>query len=233
MEPVLELKQRRSLGQDVFEYLKQSIIDQTIEPGFRLVESRLAKKLGISRTPLREALHKLEREEWIKKAPSGGFQVVTLCKQDIEETFGIRIVLEVYAARLATQNYQDRDLLPLEKKLEEYRQCFKEKNSEKPETDSLHKLNTEFHDLLYALSSSPRLIRMINQLNAQIARFRQMILAQEEFARKSYEDHIRMLDAIKKRDENEVESLVRNHLIKGRDAVLKQFPEEEREKKSA
>ena len=58
-------KERKSLGQDVFEYLKNAIIDQTIEPGSRLVESKLAEMLGISRTPLREALHKLEREEWI------------------------------------------------------------------------------------------------------------------------------------------------------------------------
>ena len=62
-------RERKSLGHDVFEYLKNAIIDQTIEPGSRLVESKIAEMLGISRTPLREALHKLEREDWIEKIP--------------------------------------------------------------------------------------------------------------------------------------------------------------------
>ena len=170
-------KERRSLGQDVFDYLKNAIIDQTIEPGARLVESKIADMLGISRTPLREALHKLEREDWIEKNPSGGFQVVTLTKDDIEQTFGIRSVLEAYAARLAAENHQDRDLAPLEKKIEEFKVCL-----ESGDSDNLQKINTQFHDLLYALSKSPKLIKMINQLRAQFSRFRQIILKQNEYA---------------------------------------------------
>ena len=221
-------KERKSLGQDVFEYLKNAIIDQTIEPGSRLVESKIAEMLGISRTPLREALHKLEREEWIEKTPSGGFQVVSLTRQDIEETFGVRSALEAYAARLAAENYQEKDLIPLEKKMLEYQKCL-----EKKANDKLQKINTEFHDLLYALSRNPKLIKMINQLRAQISRFRQIILKQDEYAIESNEDHFRMLEAIKKRDGDAVEKLVREHLIKGKNAVLSQLVEEEKEEKSA
>ncbi len=221
-------KERKSLGQDVFEYLKNSIIDQTIEPGSRLVESKIAEMLGISRTPLREALHKLEREEWIEKTPSGGFQVVSLTRQDIEETFGVRSALEAYAARLAAENYREKDLIPLEKKMLEYQKCL-----EKKANDKLQKINTEFHDLLYALSRNPKLIKMINQLRAQISRFRQIILKQDEYAIESNEDHFRMLEAIKKRDGDAVEKLVREHLIKGKNAVLSQLVEEEKEEKSA
>ena len=221
-------KERKSLGQDVFEYLKKAIIDQTIEPGARLVESKIADMLGISRTPLREALHKLEREDWIEKNPSGGFQVVILTKDDIEQTFGIRSVLEAYAARLAAQNHACRDLIPLEKKMVEFKACL-----EKKDHDKLQTINTQFHDLLYALSKSPRLIRMINQLRAQISRFRQIILKQEEYAHESHEDHFKMLDAIKSRDGDAVEKLVRAHIIKGKNAVLSQLNKEEKEKKSA
>ena len=221
-------KERKSLGQDVFEYLKNAIIDQTIEPGSRLVESKIAEMLGISRTPLREALHKLEREEWIEKTQSGGFQVVSLTRSDIEETFGVRSALEAYAARLAAENYQEKDLIPLEKKMLEYQKCL-----EKKANDKLQKINTEFHDLLYALSRNPKLIKMINQLRAQISRFRQIILKQDEYAIESNEDHFRMLEAIKKRDGDAVEKLVREHLIKGKNAVLSQLVEEEKEEKSA
>ncbi len=221
-------KERKSLGQDVFEYLKNAIIDQTIEPGSRLVESKISEMLGISRTPLREALHKLEREEWIEKTPSGGFQVVNLTRNDIEETFGIRSVLEAYAARLAAENYQEKDLIPLEKKMLEYQKCL-----EKKANDKLQKINTEFHDLLYALSRNPKLIKMINQLRAQISRFRQIILKQDDYAVESNEDHFKMLDAIKNRDGDAVEKLVRDHILKGKTAVLKQLVEEGKDKKSA
>ena len=156
----ISFKERKSLGQDVFEYLKNAIIDQTIEPGSRLVESKIADMLGISRTPLREALHKLEREDWIEKIPSGGFKVVTLTNADIEQTFGIRSVLEAYAARLAAENHQDNDLVPLERKIKEYQKCLESKK----DSDKLQIINTQFHDLLYSLSKSPKLIKMINQL---------------------------------------------------------------------
>ncbi|MBT8356675.1 MAG: GntR family transcriptional regulator [Desulfobacterales bacterium] len=222
-------KERKSLGHDVFEYLKNAIIDQTIEPGSRLVESKIADMLGISRTPLREALHKLEREDWIEKIPSGGFKVVTLTHDDIEQTFGIRSVLEAYAARLAAENHQDKDLIPLENKIKEYQACLESKKN----IDKLHKINTQFHDLLYSLSQSPKLIKMINQLQAQISRFRQIILKQEEYARKSSEDHVRMLDAIKNRDGKKVEQLVRQHIIKGKNAVLTILTQEEEENKIA
>ncbi len=222
-------KERKSLGQNVFEYLKDAIIDQTIEPGSRLVESKIADMLGISRTPLREALHKLEREDWIEKNPSGGFQVVTLTKDDIEQTFGIRSVLEAYAARLAAENYQDKNLAPLEKKMKEFKICLEQKE----DYDKLQKINTDFHDLLYSLSKSPKLIKMINQLRAQISMFRRIILKQEEYAYKSNEDHIKMLDAIKNRDGDTAEHLVREHIIKGKNAVLSQLNKEEKEKKSA
>ncbi len=222
-------KERRYLGQDVFEYLKKAIIDQTITPGSRLVESKIAEMLGISRTPLREAFHKLEREDWIEKTSSGGFQVVTLTRDDIEQTFGIRSVLEAYAARLAAENHETRDLAPLEKKIKEFQHCLElNKGSEE-----LQIINTQFHDLLYGLSKSPKLIKMINQLRAQISRFRQIILAQTEYAHESNKNHIQMIEAIKNRDGKKVEELVRQHIIKGRNVVLSQLEQEEMEKKSA
>ncbi|MBT7260110.1 MAG: GntR family transcriptional regulator [Desulfobacula sp.] len=184
--------------------------------------------MGISRTPLREALHKLEREDWIEKTGSGGFQVVTLTKDDIEQTFGIRSVLEAYAARLAAVNHKTQDLIPLEKKMKEFQLYLETEDS-----DKLQKINTQFHDLLYALSKSPKLIKMINQLRAQISRFRQIILRQSEYAHKSNEDHIKMLEAIKNRDGDTVEALVRAHIIKGKNAVLNQLKQEEEKKKSA
>jgi DNA-binding GntR family transcriptional regulator len=212
------IRERKSLGQHVFENLKQAVITGKVLPGNRLIESRLAEALGISRTPVREAIHKLEREGYLRKLPRGGFTVLGFSRKDIEETFGIRSILESYAARLAAAKHQEAALKPLEDKIKIYQQCLDAKD-----LDSLLKINTEFHELLYALSQSPRLVKMINDLKDHIYRYRKLILQNERLARISNEDHKRMLEYIRRRDEEGVEKLVRDHLIRGQKAVLNQI----------
>jgi len=220
LEQLSTLAERKSLGQHVFENLKQAIINGKIPPGQRLVENRLAQTLGISRTPVREAIHKLEREGYLGKRPRGGFVVLGLDSVDIEETFGIRSVLEGYAARLAAIKHAESDLEPLEAHIRTFQIHLDQDN-----LDALPDINTEFHDMLYALSKSPRLIKMINDLKDQIFRFRQMILRDAELAAMSNADHIQMLESIKRRDAEGVEKLVHEHLMRGQSAVLKFFKE--------
>ena len=217
---IAEIGERKSLGQHVFENLKNAVIKGDIPPGGRLIESRLAETLGISRTPVREAIHKLEREGYLRKLPRGGFSVLGLSREDVEETFGIRTVLESYAARLATEKHCSSDLKPLETRIRTYQKQLDGKN-----LHVLPDINTEFHDLLYALSRSPKLIHMINNLRDQIYRFRQIILRDEKMARMSNDDHKDMLVLIRQRDAEGVERLVREHLIRGQKAVLASYDE--------
>lgn len=212
------LPERIPMGEHVFEYLRQEIIKGTIPAGDRLVESRMAQTLGVSRTPVREAIHKLEREGFVSKQPKGGFVVLGLDREDIEETFGIRSVLEGYAARLATIKHKPIELDALEEKIDEYQRLLHQGDLE-----ALPEVNTQFHDLLYALSRSPKLVKMINGLRDQIFRFRQIILKQEEMARVSHEDHRRMLALIRKRDTDRVEQMVREHILRGQEAVLREY----------
>lgn len=218
--PLQVLQERKPLGQHVFDNLKQAIIRGNIAPGEWLVESHIAEMLGISRTPVREAIHKLERERLIERQPRGGFIVLGLNRDDIEETFGIRGVLEGYAASLATIKHQPKELRALERKIEEFQQCLN-----KRQMDVLPEINTEFHELLYGLSKSPRLVHMINGLRDQIYRFRQIILKNDKLANVSNEDHIQMLKYMRKRDAERVERLVREHILRGRDVVLQEFGE--------
>ena len=212
------LQARKSLGEHVFDSLKQAIIRGNMSPGEWLVESHIADTLGISRTPVREAIHKLEREGLIERQPRGGFTVLGLTRDDIEETFGIRAVLEGYAARLAAIKHHKKELAPLEKKIEEFEKYLAQKQQAE-----LTRINTEFHDLLYALSKSPKLVHMINGLRDQIFRFRQMILKESKMAKISNEDHKKMLEFIRKRDADGVEALVRGHIIRGQEIVLEGF----------
>jgi len=209
---------RKSLGEHVFDSLKQAIIRGNMSPGEWLVESHIADTLGISRTPVREAIHKLEREGLIEHQPRGGFTVLGLNRDDIEETFGIRAVLEGYAARLAAIKHKKEELKPLEKKIKEFEKCLGEK-----QLNELTRINTEFHDLLYALSKSPKLIHMINALTDQIFRFRQIILKGPKMAKVSNDDHKQMLILIRKRETESVERLVRDHILRGQDVVLEEF----------
>jgi len=212
------LQARKSLGEHVFDSLKQAIVRGNMSPGEWLVESHIAETLGISRTPVREAIHKLEREGLIERQPRGGFTVLGFTRDDIEETFGIRAVLEGYAARLAALKHQEKELTALEGKIAEFDTCLR-----KEQLSELTRINTEFHDLLYALSKSPKLVHMINGLTDQIYRFRQIILKEIKMARISNEDHKQMLEFIRKRDADGVEALVRDHIGRGREMVLEAF----------
>ncbi len=215
-----KIAQRKSLGQHVFENLKSAIIKGDLSPGDRLIENQLAESLGISRTPVREAIHKLEREGFLRKKPGGGFSVIGLSRDDVIETFGIRSVLESYAARLAAQKHRKQALKPLEKKIDIF-----QKRLDSSDFESLPDINTEFHDLLYGLSESPRLIKMINDLRDQIFRFRQIILKDADLAKVSNQDHKDMLKRIRQGDAEGVEHLVREHLMRGQQAVLSVFNE--------
>ena len=218
LEDLVKIGERKSLGQHVFENLKNAIIKGDVLPGSRLIESRLAETLGISRTPVREAMHKLEREGYLCKLPQGGFSLLGLSRDEVEETFGIRGALESYAARLAAEKHQPSDLEPLEQKIRIY-----QKHLDSKDLDALTDINTEFHDLLYALSKSPKLIKMINNLQDQIYRFRQLILKDEKLAIMSNNDHKDMLALIRQRDAEGVEQLVREHLARGQKAVLESY----------
>jgi len=216
IKPLRSLRKHKSLGQMVYENLRQAIVRGDIAPGTRLVESQIADAQGISRTPVREAIHKLERERFIERLPHGGFGVLGLSRQDIIETFGIRSVLEGYAARLAALNYGTDDLEPLQVKIDEFQRLL-----EKKQLKSLPEVNTQFHDLLYALSRSPRLVGMIYGLRDHIFRFRQIILKDEQQSRTSNEDHQLMIEYIRRRDAEGVEQLVREHILRGQEMVLK------------
>ncbi len=216
-----DLPERKSLGDYVFDRLKEAIINGEMAPGSRIIENRLANSLGISRTPVREAIHKLDRAGFLKRLSRGGFTVVSLTRDDIEEAFGIRSILESYAARLATIKHKEEDLKPLEDLSKEYQSCL-----DKGQIDELYRINTKFHDMLSALSGSPKLIKMIVDLKDQIYRFRMMMLSEDGLIRVTDKDHQKILKALKMRDPDRVESLVKEHILKGQKLVLEQLKQD-------
>ncbi|MFB3887545.1 MAG: GntR family transcriptional regulator [Thermodesulfobacteriota bacterium] len=214
----MRIARRKSLLEEVYDSLRKSILHGKLKGGERLIEEQLAHQIGISRTPIREAFHKLERDELVTRLPKGGFAVREFTKEDVEEIFGIRSALESYAVLLATSHISPERISILEKKIEETEKAMKNRDRDKV----IH-LHTEFHDLLYKSCKSNKLIEMINNFRDYFYRYRPALLRNEKTVRDSIEDHRQMLGAMKKKNPRLVEKLVRNHLRKGKEIILKEI----------
>jgi len=215
--PTRSLK-KENLSNQVFEQVKEIIVRGEIPAGKRMIESEIAASMGISRTPVREAVHKLEAEGLLKPLPRGGYVVRGLSLPDIEETFEIRSILESFAAYLAANRHSSKEILPLEKKMEEFQRYL-----DRDDLKELTRINTEFHELLYALSRSQRLIKMINDLRDEIYFLRKIILNSVDMARLSNKDHREIIKAIKRRGAKKVEKLVRDHILRGKEFVINEI----------
>jgi len=211
----IKINKKKSLREMVYQSLKRSILQGKLKGGQRLKEESLAHEIGISRTPIREALHKLEQDELLYRLPKGGFAVKEFTKEDVEEIFGIRSALESYAAYLATLHITSQELSALEEKIEESEQALKNGDH-----DRLVKLNTEFHDLLYRSCKSKKLIDMINNFRDYFYRYRSTLLRTEEGFRYSVDSHKKMLEAMREKKPRRVERLVRKHLEIGKQIIL-------------
>jgi DNA-binding GntR family transcriptional regulator len=216
----MRVAKRKSLREEVYDSLKRSILHGKLKAGQRLIEEQLAHQIGISRTPIREAFHKLERDDLVSRLPKGGFAVREFTKEDVQEIFGIRSALESYAAYLATFHITPDKIQSLEKKIEETEKALKGEDE-----DRVVQLYTEFHDLLYRCCKSKKLIEMINNFRDYFYRYRSALLQASNGMRDSIEGHRRMLDAMKKKNPRLVERLVRKHLDRGREIVIKEINE--------
>ncbi|MGB9629992.1 MAG: GntR family transcriptional regulator [Thermodesulfobacteriota bacterium] len=209
---------RKSLREEIYESLKKSILHGKLKGGQRLVEEQLANQVGISRTPVREAFHKLERDDLVKRRPKGGFIVREFTEEDVEEIFGIRTALESYAAYLATLHITPDEINALEKKVKEAEKALKGGDE-----DKAVKVHTEFHDLLYDACKSRKLIEMINNFRDYFYRYRYALLHTESGMKVSIQDHRQMLEAMKRKNPRLVERLVRKHLERGKELILKEI----------
>ncbi len=214
----IKIGKRKSLREIVYESLKKSILHGKLKAGQRLIEETLAHQIGISRTPIREAFHKLERDDLVSRLPKGGFAVREFTKEDVEEIFGIRIALESYAAYLATIHITEDKISVLAQKAEE-----SEKALERGEDEKAVQLYTEFHDLLYKSCKSKKLLEMINNFRDYFYRYRSALLHTPTGFQISISDHRQMIEAMRKKDPKLVENLVRSHLERGKEIVLKEI----------
>ena len=212
------IDRKKSLHEEVYDSLKKSILHGKLKAGQRLLEEQLAHRIGISRTPVREAFHKLERDDLVTRLPRRGFAVREFTKDDLEEIFGIFSALESYAFYQATLHMTPEKIITLKKKSEELEKAVKNKSF-----DKAVQLQTDFYDLIYKSCRNKKLLNIINNFQDYFYRYRSALLQTKDGFKHSIEDYRSMLEAMKKKNPSLVEKSVRKHLAREKEAALKEI----------
>lgn len=187
----IKLDSYQPLREVVCETLREAIRAGVLKPGERLMEIQLADELGVSRTPVREAIRKLELEGYVIMLPRRGTYVANLSIRDINEVFEIRTTLDALASGLAAERITGEELEKLERLLVLIGEYIEQNDIEK-----IVATDTEFHDLLYQASRNTRLVGIIFNLREQLTRFRSASMSYPGRLKKTLEEHSRLVEAI-------------------------------------
>ncbi|MBP2626974.1 MAG: GntR family transcriptional regulator [Firmicutes bacterium] len=206
----------------VYEYLRTAIINGLIKPGERLVEKDYAEKFNISRTPVREALRKLELEGLVENIPRKGDIVKGIDLKDMLEIFAIRQALEPLIVKTAMENITPEDIINLQETVDKM-----DSSAYNNDTETLLNAFQAFHDILINTSKMPRLSAIISQLKDYLGRFRTMSLSNHDRRTQAINEHKEILQTIIARDNEKAEQLVATHLASARQSLLQKMQDTE------
>ena len=174
----------------------------------RLDERQLAQDLGISRTPVREAMAQLEREGFVRSVPRRGIYVVRKTKQEVIELITAWAALESMAARLITMNASDEEIATLRDMFATF-----ENGQLHAKLDEYSEVNIEFHQAIIRMSRNRVLIDLAENLFTHMRMIRRKTIGEDDRADRSIRDHMNIIHALEERDTDRAESLVRNHAL--------------------
>lgn len=206
-------KRRTSLRVAAYETLRERIIGLDLRPGQRLVERDLAEELGVSRVPLREALHMLEADGLAVIVPHQGAMVAPFTAQDVEHLFEVREYVEVLAARLAARRRRPEDVARLEELTAQARAAVAAGDAA-----AAAAANAAFHRAVAEASANPLVAGMTGMLDLRVRWLFHLTKQRDTVVQ--CEEHEEMLAAIRDGDEDDVESLAREHVLSGRAPTL-------------
>jgi DNA-binding GntR family transcriptional regulator len=204
-----------SLGSQAYQELKRIILEGRVSPGKKLNEGELAKALGISRTPVREAINRLEKEGLVEIFPQRGAFVVQSTERDIFELFLIRENLEGLAARLASARIAESSLARLEACIQGFQEPFNEKDIQRYAREDF-----KFHQSIVLLSDARRLIQLVSSLHDHIRIFRLTTRGMSDRMKSSLVEHQCIIEALRKRNPEEAEQRMRRHIRRVREGVM-------------
>ncbi len=202
-----DARKRSSYADSVYEKLKADILDGGIEPGERLLEDDLSTRFGVSRTPVREALNRLEADGLVVDSPGRGVIVTEFGEEEILEGYVIRGVLEGVAARLAAQRATDLDIHRLDLLLDAL-----EKARSAGDLDTAIRISGDFHAQVWQVAGNRRLLKLMRDIEATMGRYQRLTMAQPGRTDRAIHEHREILEAIRAHDGDRAEGLGRAHM---------------------
>ena len=211
-QPMTESRPIREIAYDV---LKKAIITGEIPAGERIVETEYADRLHISRTPLREALRKLERDGLVEYVMRRGVVVHAFTTEDVDQIYTIRNSLEMLTLPYIIENATAEDIASLREKL-----AAMDALISKDDVEGLSPLARDFHTCLTAISGKNRILRVIEGQDEYIRRFSAMAIQQENRRSSAHEAHHKLVDLVEKKDLPALEELMRHHIERSKECCL-------------
>ena len=205
-----------SIADQIFEQLEKEILTGEYERGEVLTEAKLSEKLGVSRTPIREALRRLAQEHIIVETTRGA-SVIGINKEDMRDMYDIRMRLEGFAAYKAAQNRTDEDVEKLRKILE-----LQEFYTQKHDADNIKNFDTDFHAEMYLCTKSQNLYFTLEPLHKKGIKYRKASVVRTNNAEQSYEEHKAIFEAIAAGDPEAAEAAALTHIKNARDRLFKE-----------
>lgn len=199
----------------IFEALREAIIIGELKPGERLMEIQLSEKMGVSRTPVREAIRKLELEGFVDMIPRRGAQVADLSNKQIADVLEVRASLDGLATQLATLRISPDEFDALKTVQAQFRTFVEKEN-----IPGAIKKDTEFHDIIYTASRNQRLVTMLNNLREQVHRFRVMYIKDIVSLRTLVSEHEEIVNAIETKDINLGIAAAQKHIHNQENSII-------------
>ncbi|MBE6651619.1 MAG: GntR family transcriptional regulator [Ruminococcaceae bacterium] len=214
MKSILD-KNVHSLTERVFSEIEQAILSGIYSVGDQLVESKISLELGVSRTPVREALKQLELEGLVTTIPNKGTFVVGVSTEDILDIYTIRVAVEGISSKLAAERITDSDAKELETLVE-----LQEFYASKGDIFQLLQLDTKFHEIIYEISGSRILKHTLASFHNQLKRARESSLLTTGRTITAVKEHRDIYEAIASKDANKAKELTELHITNARDNIL-------------
>lgn len=210
-----------SISDKVFEQLKNAILNGELKPGERLIERKLSEKLGISRTPVREAIQKLKSQGLAVQLPRKGAVVSMVTPKEVIDVFNIREVLEGLAARLAAENANKRQVNQLNRIVEEMIKSLEQNNE-----DELEELHIKFHEAVYKASGNEKLYQMLINLQEYIRTYTRVGYSFHGRREEATLEHRQIVREIESHNAGRAEYYAKKHIEKSRDAYINKLEED-------
>lgn len=207
--------ERRNLGSDVYRILRDRILRQELKAGEKLSDLRLSNELGVSRTPIREALHQLVQDGVVVAEPNRGFFVATFSQRDLEEIFELRLALELFAARRINRKDRREDLERALFELEHVERLLR--NAKTPAdmqeaADAFLKTDRGFHSWLVSTAENKRLDAIINSIWTQIAIFQQIGSTIPTWVHQALKQHREVIELLLTGKVDDAAAIMEQHL---------------------